>query len=64
MRPDGTMCVQKVGFGDVGWPHGEPIPPICQGEVTCDCVGDLVGVDGFTLCAAEETTVTCECPNF
>lgn len=61
--PPGTMCVQDVGRGPTGWPRCEPIPAACGGEVTCECVGDLVCTGLFTFCAVQGALVECQCPN-
>lgn len=61
--PEGTLCVTNIAFGPQGWSWCEPIPPDCDGNVTCDCVGDLVCLDEFSACFAKDGDITCECPN-
>jgi hypothetical protein len=61
--PVGTMCVQNIGRGPQGWPRCEPIPAACGRQVDCDCVGDLVCSDMFSLCAINAGVVECQCVN-
>ena len=58
--PPHMMCVQNVSFG----PHNlrcEPIPPACDGAPDCDCVGELVCTEPFSLCSTDGTIINCEC---
>lgn len=61
--PPETVCVQDVGQGPVGWPRCEPIPAVCGGVVSCDCVGPFVCPDEFPVCAPGNGLVECQCLN-
>jgi hypothetical protein len=42
-------------------PHCEPIPPGCEGEVTCACAGAFC-VEPFDTCGDELEGLSCTCP--
>lgn len=59
--PEGTLCVKKSPVGLNVWPSCEPIPVACGGEVTCNCIGDLVCTGAYTACSVQDSVVSCKC---
>lgn len=60
---EGQMCVEIVGEGADDWPICEPVPPDCQGTVSCECVESKVCLGFFTSCTALSNVVRCQCPD-
>lgn len=60
---EGQMCIEITGEGSGDWPICEPVPPVCNGVVSCDCIEPFVCSAPFTSCSSKGQTVHCKCPD-
>lgn len=53
------VCVEEIGQIAVER-HCVALPPACEGEASCECVGACTGI--FDACTVEQGVVSCSCP--
>ena len=58
------ICVRRFGLGPIGPPTCERVPEGCEGDRSCDCVGEALCTDISNVCidVDADNTVHCECP--